>query len=333
MSGSSETKLQANWYSEARPPFYLVFLSLLFAWLVSLRKSAYKSGLLASRKSSIPLVVVGNITVGGTGKTLFISWLWKWLAEQGIRAAIISRGYGGHHEHDVMLVDKQCVPEVVGDEPCMLARQGIGPIVVSARRKLAIDYVETHLDVDMIVSDDGLQHYAMQRDLELVLLDGDRGLGNGRLLPAGPLREPATRLSEVDYLFSKGEDRHKLGARMIELNPGILQPLNPDEGGAPPKPGDKVHAVAGIGNPESFFSILEKMGYEPVRHPFRDHAQYQVDDLQFPDSLPLVMTEKDAVKCKHLGLGNAFVLPLDIKIDKASQEAILNDIRQLLGSN
>lgn len=276
-------------------------LQALFGWLARRRRQAYVTGKKTTYRSPLPVVVVGNITVGGTGKTPVTRWLVEQLCAQGWHPVILSRGYGGRAAHYPMQIDQTSRPEEAGDEPCMLAQSLKVPILVDPLRARAARYAAQHALGDLLICDDGLQHAALARDIEILVLDGMRGVGNGRLLPAGPLREPAGRMQQVDAVICNGAAQHPAipkDAWPMQLQPMTLENLRTGEcvslhwlAGRP------IHAVAAIGHPARFFASLRALDAQLVEHPFADHHPFQPGDLPWSD-LPLVMTEKDAVKCR-----------------------------------
>lgn len=253
-------------------------------------------------KSPVPVVVVGNISVGGTGKSPFVIALVEHLKARGLRPGVVSRGYGGRSESYPVTVTAAVSVSEVGDEPAMIHQRTGVPVVVDPDRvEAARSLLEDH-DCDVIVSDDGLQHYALNRDLEIAVIDGERGVGNGLCLPAGPLREPVSRLAETDLIVINGESSSfepansvpqihmkVMPTRLIDMATGVAQELNLLSG-------KTVHAVAGISNPNRFFASLQQLGSQVIPHQFPDHHVFSEDDLEFGDDLPVVMTEKDAVK-------------------------------------
>ncbi|HZR36675.1 MAG TPA: tetraacyldisaccharide 4'-kinase [Nevskia sp.] len=276
-----------------------------------------------------PVIVVGNITVGGTGKTPFVLWLVERLIERGWRPGVISRGYGGCAPQYPLRVSATTDPAWSGDEPALIARRTEVPVAVAPDRVAAARLLLDAGEADILVTDDGLQHYRLGRDLEICVVDGSRGLGNGQLLPAGPLREPPARLREVDLVVVNGGGWRPEGvpALDMQLETTEARPL----GGGAPRPlasfaGARVNAVAGIGNPERFFASLRAAGIEVVPHPFPDHHRYTDIDLAFDDRLPLLMTEKDAVKCAALAQPHHWYVPAQARI--AAEGAAL--VQQLL---
>ncbi len=275
-------------------------LSLVFRVLVALRRAVWRTGLRRPWRSPRPVVVVGNITVGGSGKTPLVIWLVRWLRGQGWRPGIVSRGYGGRARNWPQQVRPDSDPKVVGDEAVLLARQGDCPVCVGPDRSAAVAALLAHTDCDIVVADDGLQHYALARDIEIAVIDGKDGFGNGLMLPAGPLREPLSRLRSVNLVVSNGERR--AGAQVMRVRPTGVVALNDERlvRSIEDWRGRRVRAIAGIGRPQRFFDTLRRLGLlvEPVVFP--DHHDYVADDLVFDDDLPLLMTEKDAVKCRRL---------------------------------
>jgi tetraacyldisaccharide 4'-kinase len=308
--------LEDVWYRKHALVWVLLPLAWLYCLLVRTRRWAYRSGVLNVYAPPVPVVVVGNVTVGGTGKTPLVAWLVDSLRDAGLRPGIVSRGYGGKARHWPQQVRPDSDPMMVGDEPLLLARRCRCPIAVAPDRTAAVRALLEHCDCDVIVSDDGLQHYALGRTIEVAVVDGVRRLGNGRCLPAGPLREPRRRLQDVDFVVCNGapgrlEYAMKLvGDELRDLNNEgrtcTLESLR----------GEAVHAVAGIGNPQRFFSRLRDAGLAVREHPFPDHYAFRTEDLQFGDGLPVVMTEKDAVKCRRFAPANAWYLPVNAQVDE-----------------
>jgi len=293
-------RLDHYWYSLNPVALLLLPLSWLFCALVAVRRTAYRRGWLRSERLPVPVVVVGNITVGGSGKTPLVIWLARYLREQGFRPGIISRGYGGLAAHWPQSVDAESDPRLVGDEPVLIAQYCDCPMAVGPERVAAARLLLQAHECNIIISDDGLQHYRLARDVEIAVLDGERRLGNGFCLPAGPLREAPDRLGSVGLRVGNG--RAEEGEHLMTLQPemvfhlhdGIRRTLDDFRG-------RRVHAVAGIGHPPRFFQLLRDHGIEVIEHPFPDHHRYAVADVQFGDGLPVLMTEKDGVKCRAYG--------------------------------
>lgn len=319
--------LDRYWYSRNPVALLLTPLSWLFCGLAGLRRWAYGAGLLPVSKVDVPVIVVGNVTVGGTGKTPFVIWLVERLRAAGWRPAVVSRGYGGRARHWPQPVHADSDPAQVGDEPVLLARRCCCPVTVGPDRvRAARDLVEQGA-CDVIVSDDGLQHFALARDLEIAVVDGNRRFGNGHCLPAGPLREPVRRLEEVDFVVANGP-----AARLeyaMRLAGDTAQALaGGDTRTLESMVGSSVHAVAGIGDPRRFFSHLRRFGLQLIEHPFPDHHHFQASDLDFGDGLPVLMTEKDAVKCSAFAKTNHWQVPVTAILDPNLEPRLLDMLAQ-----
>jgi tetraacyldisaccharide 4'-kinase len=315
-------RLDSLWYGSHPLSLLLAPLGAAFAAVAAARRRAYHSGLLRSVKLPVPVIVVGNITVGGTGKTPLVIWLVETLRTMGHRPGVVSRGYGGRARTWPQRVTADSDPALVGDEPVLIARRCACPVVTAPQRVSAARTLLAEYDCDVIVSDDGLQHYALARDLEIVVMDGARRLGNGRCLPAGPLREAPSRLQHVDIVVINGEARAgECGLRLVGersralLDPSLEQPLDHWRSGT-------VHAVAGIGNPARFFAHLRKHGLEVVEHAFPDHHRFQSRDIAFGDGRPVLMTEKDAVKCRAFAGVAHWYVPVDAVPDAACRRRL-----------
>jgi tetraacyldisaccharide 4'-kinase len=294
-------------------------LSLLVARVASRRHADH---LQHRQMPAVPVVVVGNVTVGGTGKTPLVTAIVERLKSQGFRPAVISRGYGAHPPQYPYVVTAEAGVSEAGDEPLLIARATAVPVIIDPDRNRALECAVTQFDCDVVISDDGLQHYALPRDIEIVVADGERGLGNGLCIPAGPLREPVARLQHVDIIVANGPIRDKrLGQAAGEetqkvamrMKVSSLYPL-PSTRRPLPKPGQTVHVVAGIGNPERAFASVRDAGFNVIAHPFADHHVFTAEELRFNDFHPVVMTEKDAVKCAKLPLENAFALSVKAEL-------------------
>ncbi|MCX7099161.1 MAG: tetraacyldisaccharide 4'-kinase [Methylococcales bacterium] len=283
------------WYKDPFIGVWLMPLGFLFSDAVRFRKFLYRIGVLKTHTLAVPVIVVGNITVGGTGKTPLVVWMAKFLKESGYKPGIISRGYGGQADSWPQWVTNDSNAQQVGDEALLIAKQTACPMVVGPFRVAAAQLLLEQADCDVILSDDGLQHYALGRTLEIAVIDGDRRFGNGYCLPAGPLREPIERLQSVDLIVVNGEksEDHEfsmqlVGDQAINLLTGEQKLLTAF---------DNCHALAGIGNPERFFKHLANAGLSCTCHSFPDHYPFARHDIEFSDQLAVLMTEKDAVKC------------------------------------
>ncbi len=309
-------RLDYYWYTRSPWLVLLTPLSLLYRVGVWLRRHAYRSGILSSYRLARPVIVVGNLTAGGTGKTPLVAWLAGYLRQKGLRPGIVARGYGGKARSWPQQVRADSDPGIVGDEAVMLAGMTGCPMAVAPDRVAAARELLDHSDCNVIISDDGLQHYALQRDLEIAVIDGVRRFGIGFLLPAGPLREPLRRLREVDLVVVNGlagggeyPMRMLAGKARGLREPELLRLLTDFRG-------KSVHAVAGIGNPARFFQTLQQHGMRVAEHVFPDHHRFQADDIRFGDDRPVFMTEKDAVKCRQFASGNEWVVPVRAEMSK-----------------
>jgi len=321
--------VENQWQRNTGLTLLLTPLSWLYCGLVAMRKLAYARGWKPSVRLPVPVIVVGNITVGGAGKTPFSAWLADLLKKQGYRPGIISRGYGGSHSGEPLPVDADNDPAVAGDEPVLLARRSGCPVVICRDRVAAARLLLDQTRCDVIIADDGLQHLRLQRDMEVVIIDGKRGLGNKKCIPSGPLREKPDKLHEVDFVVFNGADHagrwnmQLVGESLVALaEQKTRKPLAQLQGRA-------VHAVAGIGNPQRFFQALRDAGLRVTEHPFPDHYRFRAEDLDFGDALPLIMTEKDAVKCEGFARKNWWYLPVTAQPDPLLGEAILTKLKEI----
>jgi tetraacyldisaccharide 4'-kinase len=355
--------LQNHWYRTTRLQLILFPLSLVFRALVAIRRILYRDHILSSEQLLLPVIVIGNITVGGTGKTPLTLALAQQLIERGWHPLIISRGYGGTSRQP-RLVSESSDAHQVGDEPLMMARRDICPVWIGKdRAATARTALQAHPQCDVVLCDDGLQHYRLQRDAEIAVIDGERGFGNGRMLPAGPLREPVSRLQSVDavvvnvqarfphpnplphagegtneslreFQFDGSDaaaDQYAMGPDVNMMHLGgdvfynLLQPAR--KASAADFKEFKNHAVAGIGNPQRFFQHLETLGISFTPHAFPDHHPYSASDLAFADCDAILLTEKDAVKCAAFADARYWVLRVDARIDPALLEHILRKLK------
>ncbi|TMG94778.1 MAG: tetraacyldisaccharide 4'-kinase [Betaproteobacteria bacterium] len=325
-------RLVATWYAPKPTPLARALwpLSLIFGVLVAFRRTLYRVGLVRSHALRVPVIVVGNVTIGGAGKTPLALALANALAERGRNPGIVSRGYGGSNVMPRAVASGDD-PHVVGDEPLLYARAGL-PVWIGRRRAAAAQaLVAAHPNVDVVIADDGLQHYALARTMEIVVVDAARELGNGMLLPAGPLREPATRLLETDtvvrlvsrddaYPASAGAPSTRMWLETLPWRNLAQAELAPTFDAWEP---GTVHAVAGIAHPERFFALLQKLGLEAHCHAFPDHHFYTRDDVAFAGARAILMTEKDAVKCVAFADDRFWYLPVRARIDPALVELVL----------
>jgi tetraacyldisaccharide 4'-kinase len=313
-----------HWYRRGAVAWLLWPASIAFRLVVFSRRLLYWLRLLKSAHPGIPVIVVGNLTAGGSGKTPLVLWIAEFLKAKGWSPAIVSRGYGGSAEWPrAATVASQA--EEVGDEPIVLSRRSGCPVWVGADRLKVIAALRAqHPDVDVLVMDDGLQHYRLRRDVEIAVVDS-RGFGNGFLFPAGPLREPPRRLKSVDAVVSHGA---AIKGYAMQLEGEVAHRMTDARERQPLQAwrGQKVHAVAGIGNPSRFFVHVGRLGPKVVPHPFPDHHRFIPQELEFHDQAPVLMTEKDAVKLRRYARPDWWVLPVTAKLDPAFGDWLLRKL-------
>jgi tetraacyldisaccharide 4'-kinase len=325
--------LERCWYGRGPGTFLLLPLAFLFAAVSGLRRCLYRWHWLPVTRLPVPVVVVGNITVGGSGKTPLVIWLVERLRAAGLRPGVVSRGYGGGVAGvaGVAAVHSDSPPAAVGDEPVLIARRTGCPVWVGRRRgEAALALLARHPEVDVVIADDGLQHYALHRDVELVVVDGRRGFGNGHLLPAGPLREPVRRLNGVDAVVVNGEQECRFdsaapafgmalqGRAFWNLNtPGLVRDADQFKV-------ERVEAVAGIGHPQRFFDHLRRLGLQVVGRAFPDHHAFRPADLP---AGTVLMTEKDAVKCAAWAPATAWALRIDACLEEGLQSLVIDKLK------
>lgn len=307
------------WYGDDRVGRYLLLpLTGLFCLLS--RVNRWKQ-LRRQVKHPVPVVVVGNISVGGTGKTPLVIWLVEQLRELGFRPGVVSRGYGGGAaQNEPTMVSPSDSAADIGDEPLLIVQSTGVPLVVCCERNRAISTLLKDQACDMIITDDGLQHYRMGRDVEICVVDGQRRFGNGFCLPAGPLREPLVRLDECDFVVTNGGNMRMQGDVLVNIATGTNKPLAKLSG-------KTVHVVTGIGNPQRFIESLEQAGLRLISHFYPDHHAFQERELQFADDLPVLMTAKDAVKCRQFARENHWYLPVTAVLDNELADALLTRLQ------
>ena len=322
-------RLERLWYEDSAGVPLIAPLGWIYAAVSRARRAAYGAGLLRPQRLTRPVVVVGNLTVGGTGKTPLTIYLAHELGAAKLKVGIVSRGYG-RRGGGARYVHPDSDWRDVGDEPVIVARRTGCPTMVAADRAAAARTLIAR-GADVILSDDGLQHLRLARDCEIVVIDGSRGFGNGRLLPAGPLREPAAALGRADLVVVNGEPAH--GSLTGVLPAGTLrmrlvaQPAVRLDGRGGLREltafsGQRVHAVAGIGNPQRFFRQLSELGLEVIAHPFPDHHSFAARELAFADDLPILMTEKDAVKCAAFANARLWCVPVSAAFSASDAQAL-----------
>lgn len=319
------------WLDEGWPARILQPLAVCFSSMVQARAAAYRRGWLRSRRVGVPVIVVGNLFVGGTGKTPLVIWLVERLQAYGWRPGVVSRGYNGQAAGALpRLVEADDDPLHVGDEPVLIAARTGAPVAVGVNRVAAAERLVRERHCNLIVSDDGLQHYRLGRDAEIAVFDADRGVGNGRCFPAGPLREPLSRLQWIDLVLGNGGAVNR-GGHAFRLIPGPLAPVGCSAYSVePPAAGSRIRAVAGIGHPERFFRLLQTLGYRIVPRPFPDHHAFQHEDLQYAEPLPIIMTEKDAVKCRRMAMDGLWCLPVTAEPDPSALTALDSLLMRIL---
>lgn len=344
--------IQSSWQSRGLISSILWPLSLLYRLLLSLRRFAYKSGWIQVEEVPLPVVVVGNLSVGGTGKTPLCAYLVEHFKSLGWKPAIVSRGYGGQRHENPYLLTNTDTPEVVGDEPAMLLRQTQVPVCVCINRSAAVRKIATDTEADIVFSDDGLQHLAMPRVAEILVVDGQRGFGNRWIMPAGPLRDSFASLNSEQYVAIRTApdkiDNHELPVKPDFLHPSlsagsarpVIEPqisnqfalmlsdaVQISSGHVSSVAGfqnQRVHAVAGIGFPDRFFDSLRQIGIDVIEHPKPDHAPLSMSDLSFEDNLPILVTAKDAIKIQAFKTlpDNLFRVDTTVQISSSLVSAI-----------
>ncbi|WP_438969960.1 tetraacyldisaccharide 4'-kinase [Methylophaga sp.] len=319
--------LTDSWYQKHPLRWLLLPLSFLYRLIILFRKQAYQRDILTRHKMPVPVIIVGNISVGGTGKTPFVIWLAEQLQLAGFHPGIISRGYGSKAPAYPFEVKADSDVREAGDEPLLISRRTACPVVIDPNRSQAAVHLLSRHHCDVLISDDGLQHYALQRDIEITLVDSERRFGNKLCLPAGPLREPMSRLKAVDFVVHNGDGSSQL--YQMQLNADAWINLKDPEKRLPVNAfaEKEVHAIAGIGNPQRFFDRLCEHKIIVHPHAFVDHHAYRVQDLNFGDDLPLLMTEKDAVKCLSFAQENYWYLPVSAHIDASLLKAIIDKLK------
>ncbi len=327
--------LHRFWYRDNHPLKYLLYpLHFILALLVTLRKTFYQLRSDPDGKSTIPVIIVGNISVGGTGKSPLVIHLARGLSQAGFNVGILSRGYGGSSAIYPLEVTLDSSPLQVGDEPLMIKMQTPARVVVDPKRKRGAALLKKRYACNVIICDDGLQHYALQRHIEIAVVDAARQFGNGLLIPFGPLREPVSRLTTVDALVFNGSNsqQSKMHDNQFVMTLGnsyfvALSDTNKKVAIADflqlcEQQHKPIHCVAGIGNPQRFFEQIDKLGLKTINHPFADHHQYQVDDFKKMDGT-IIMTEKDAIKCHTFSIDNSWYLKVTAEVSPSIVEHCL----------
>lgn len=329
---SLERWLQHEWQTNSAWQVILGPLSMVFGAVAAARRFFYRNGLLRSYKLALPVVVVGNITVGGTGKTPLTLWIVRLLREQRLCPGIISRGYSGSQTAPQQ-VHAGSDPDEVGDESLLMAKASHCPVWIGRDRVAAAQaLLKANPQCNVLVSDDGLQHYRLQRDMEIAVVDGERLFGNGKLFPAGPLREPISRLKNLDAVVVNGRTKAKDQYQMSLVGDIFYNLAVPDRcEKAAAFRGKKIHAIAGIGNPQRFFSHLQALGLDFIEHAYPDHYRFNTADLEL-DTEIILMTEKDAVKCFGFAMEKCWFLKVEARMEPGFSVKLLQNIRNYHGS-
>lgn len=323
MSKKFSQRLQAAWYEDSTWLLLLLPLSWLVALIARLRLMIFR---LKAQQPPVPVLVVGNVTVGGTGKTPLVVSLCEYFQRHNIRVAVVSRGYGANPPHSPFHVHFESNVEQAGDEPLLIARRTGVPVIIDSHRQRALEYAVEHCQAEVVISDDGLQHYALPRTAEIVVLDGARLFGNKRCFPAGPLREPLRRIKEVDWCVINGRPEGTM-IDAIAMGLFVADPVNLKSGKSLPIEDfvarfPCVKAVAGIGNPQRFFNSLMAQGLVVEQHEFPDHYRFTAADFADLGESVVVMTEKDAVKCRDIVAENAWYFPVSAQLPAVFFDAV-----------
>ncbi|MCW5588028.1 MAG: tetraacyldisaccharide 4'-kinase [Legionellales bacterium] len=322
--------LAEAWYQNRWWLFFLLPFSLLFFLIITMRRLCYRYGIFKQHQFPVPVIVIGNITVGGTGKTPLVYYLAKLLLRHGYKPGIVMRGYKNNSKNDFYCVTSLSKVEEVGDEAFLLQRNLNIPIVIAKKRVQAAQYLIDNSECDVILSDDGLQHYALARDMEIALIDGQRLLGNRLLLPAGPLRESWRRLQECDFRICNGGEQpncykmtlmphyyHNVNDKNVTVDVGFFYHK-------------LVHAVAGIGNPQRFFTTLTQQGLQCIEHAYPDHYSFSAHDINFGSDDLVIMTEKDAVKCTEFSDHRHWYLRVEAEMSDDFDLRFLNLVAEIV---
>lgn len=317
------------WYRRSLWSYVLFPFSLIYLLVIKVRSLFYRLGFKKVTNFPVPVMVVGNLTVGGTGKTPLVIYLAKLLRDNGFKPGIVTRGYGGNASQYPCVVTQGSSPLEVGDEAILLVTHANCTVVVDPNRVRAVTYLLENHDCNLILSDDGLQHTALGRDIDIVVIDGERRFGNEFCLPAGPLREPLSHLTRASFIIANGKARG--GEIAMQLFPEVIYNLKQPEKKLEITSfqNKTVHAIAGIGNPTRFFHQLRELGFVIIEHPFPDHYVYKKQDLQFDDEHHIIMTEKDAVKCRDFANEKIWCLPVQAKLEESFNKLLLQKIEKL----
>ncbi len=300
------------WYRKSFLGYLLSPLGYLYGFLMAIRSFLYKRGIKKSHSMPRPVIIVGNISVGGVGKTPLLIALYQLLKQEGYTPGVVSRGFGAKSKTFPQIVNADSSAEFMGDEPVLIARKTGAPVVIDPIRSRACHYLLDHFSCDVILSDDGLQHLALKRDIEIAVVDPNSPLGNGFCLPAGPLRELPRRLRTVDVVTSSD----KIPSAFVNIKTGKMVDLTAFSQ-------KNINAVAGIGQPQQFFEVLRKFGCHILPHVFPDHYAFCSGDLELDNHFPMIMTEKDAIKCETFATDNMWYLDIHCKLSESVKKVVL----------
>ena len=317
-----------SWYKKSLWLYLLYPFSLIFSYLTSRRRRKFLKNKISAYSAEIPIVVVGNLTIGGTGKTPLVKYIATELSNKGYKPGIVSRGYGGRFKETLQVTDQTSVKET-GDEALILAKLNF-PFYIDKNRVRAVKNLVANHDCDIIISDDGLQHYQMGRNIEIAVIDGKRRFGNNLTFPAGPLRESKKRLESVDFIINNSGPTEE-GEYLMNISPSKFVHLKSGKSYTVENwpMHNQVHAVAGLGNPGRFFDLLDKLGFDLIRHPYPDHHNFSSSDIFYLDHLPIVMTEKDASKCKDFDNNKIWYLTIDADVNNKFIDELDNKIKSI----
>ena len=306
-------------------------LEMLFKWAQQRRRQSYLKGAKPVYRAPVPVIIVGNISVGGVGKTPLTIYLAELLRAEGYYPGIVSRGYSAGSKHFPLSVTANTSPLEAGDEPVLLAKRSGCPVVIDPQRPRAVTHLlADHPQCNVIISDDGLQHYPLARDIEIAVVDGSRGVGNGRCLPVGPLREPPERLASVDFVIVNGENSQQIAGFNLQTKVvALVNLVTGEQACLQDWQGKQVNAIAGVGNPQRFFDGLSAAGIQVQPKAFKDHHPFVAADLAFNNGLPVIMTEKDAVKCQPFATADHWYVRIDAEPELAFTEQLLQRMQQL----
>ena len=316
------------WYEDYYLASWLSPLAYLYIDIVRFRRFLYRQGFIKSRHFPVPVIIVGNITVGGTGKTPLVIYLAQQLQQAGFKPGIVTRGYGGSSDHYPFVVDNKTSTQQAGDEAVLIATKTACPVAASPLRADAVALLLETKNCDIILADDGLQHYALQRDIEIVVIDGKRRFGNNFFLPCGPLREPQTRIKEADFVIVNGGQAQDEEILMTLSASVAVNLVTHEQRKLTEFNSQNCHAIAAIGHPQRFFDMLVTFGLKTEDHIFADHHVFKKRDINFKDQLPVLMTEKDAIKCREFASDQHWTVPVQPQLPDSFFNPLLTLIKQ-----